>query len=29
VLAFRTVTFWLPAPVGWVAFVHLQRRKHV
>ncbi|SDF41017.1 conserved hypothetical protein [Blastococcus fimeti] len=29
VLAFRTVTFWLPAPVGWVAFVHLQRRQHI
>ncbi|MGY1753508.1 lysylphosphatidylglycerol synthase transmembrane domain-containing protein [Blastococcus sp. SYSU D01042] len=29
VLAFRTVTFWLPAPVGWVAFVHLQRRRYV
>ncbi|MCA0145081.1 YbhN family protein [Blastococcus sp. LR1] len=29
VLAFRTVTFWLPAPVGWLAFVGLQRRKHV
>lgn len=29
VLAFRTATFWLPAPVGWVAFVHLQRRQHI
>ncbi|RBY86656.1 hypothetical protein DQ244_18415 [Blastococcus sp. TBT05-19] len=29
VLAFRTVTFWLPAPVGWLAFVGLQRRRHV
>ena len=29
VLAFRTVTFWLPAPVGWVAFVRLQRRRLV
>ncbi len=29
VLAFRTVTFWLPAPVGWVAFVHLQRRRYI
>ncbi len=29
VLAFRTVTFWLPAPLGWVAFVHLQRRQYV
>jgi glycosyltransferase 2 family protein len=26
VLAFRTVTFWLPAPIGWGAFVTLQRR---
>jgi uncharacterized membrane protein YbhN (UPF0104 family) len=26
VLAFRTVTFWLPAPLGWLAFVQLQRR---
>ena len=25
VLAFRTVTFWLPAPLGWGAFVLLQR----
>lgn len=29
VLAFRVVTFWLPAPVGWVAFVRLQRRRYV
>ncbi len=29
VLAFRAATFWLPAPVGWVAFVHLQRRRYV
>ena len=27
VLAFRTVTFWLPAPLGWLAFVTLQRRR--
>ncbi|MGY1772740.1 lysylphosphatidylglycerol synthase domain-containing protein [Blastococcus sp. SYSU D00813] len=27
VLAFRTATFWLPAPVGWLAFVHLQRTR--
>lgn len=26
VLVFRAVTFWLPAPLGWVAFVQLQRR---
>jgi glycosyltransferase 2 family protein len=26
VLAFRAVTFWLPAPLGWLAFVGLQRR---
>ena len=26
VLLFRTATFWLPAPIGWVAFVGLQRR---
>jgi uncharacterized membrane protein YbhN (UPF0104 family) len=25
VLIFRTATFWLPAPVGWVAFARLQR----
>jgi hypothetical protein len=25
VLAFRAVTFWLPAPLGWGAFVLLQR----
>ncbi len=29
VLAFRVVTFWLPAPVGWVAFVNLQRRRAI
>ncbi|SDG02663.1 conserved hypothetical protein [Blastococcus aurantiacus] len=29
VLAFRVVTFWLPAPVGWLAFVHLQRRHAI
>ncbi|SOD97977.1 lysylphosphatidylglycerol synthase transmembrane domain-containing protein [Blastococcus haudaquaticus] len=29
VLAFRTATFWLPAPVGWLAFVRLQRRHLV
>jgi uncharacterized membrane protein YbhN (UPF0104 family) len=26
VLVFRTATFWLPAPVGWGAFVAAQRR---
>jgi uncharacterized membrane protein YbhN (UPF0104 family) len=26
VLLFRVATFWLPAPVGWGAFVALQRR---
>jgi uncharacterized protein (TIRG00374 family) len=26
VLAFRAATFWLPAPLGWLAFVGLQRR---
>jgi len=25
VLLFRTVTFWLPAPAGWVALHYLQR----
>jgi uncharacterized membrane protein YbhN (UPF0104 family) len=29
VLAFRAVTFWLPAPIGWVAFVGLQRRQRI
>jgi glycosyltransferase 2 family protein len=29
VLAFRTVTFWLPAPIGWGAFVVLQRRGSI
>lgn len=29
VLAFRAVTFWLPAPIGWGAFVLLQRRAWV
>ncbi len=26
VLLFRLLTFWLPVPVGWVAFNYLQRR---
>jgi glycosyltransferase 2 family protein len=26
VLLFRIATFWLPAPIGWVAFITLQRR---
>ena len=25
VLLFRTVTFWLPVPIGWVALTYLQR----
>jgi glycosyltransferase 2 family protein len=25
VLAFRAATFWLPAPIGWLAFIGLQR----
>lgn len=29
VLAFRTATFWLPAPLGWGAFVALQRRSRI
>jgi uncharacterized protein (TIRG00374 family) len=29
VLAFRTATFWLPAPIGWVAFVALGRRGRI
>jgi glycosyltransferase 2 family protein len=29
VLSFRAVTFWLPAPAGWVAFVALQRRARI
>jgi uncharacterized membrane protein YbhN (UPF0104 family)/tRNA A-37 threonylcarbamoyl transferase component Bud32 len=29
VLAFRAVTFWLPAPLGWLAFVGLQRRGQI
>ncbi len=29
VLAFRTATFWLPAPLGWLAFVTLQRRNRI
>jgi uncharacterized membrane protein YbhN (UPF0104 family) len=28
-LAFRTATFWLPAPVGWGAFLVLQRRHRI
>jgi glycosyltransferase 2 family protein len=27
VLLFRTVTFWLPVPVGWAAFSYLQRQQ--
>jgi glycosyltransferase 2 family protein len=27
VLLFRTVTFWLPVPLGWVALNQLQRRE--
>jgi len=29
VLAFRAATFWLPAPIGWAAFVALQRRSWI
>jgi glycosyltransferase 2 family protein len=29
VLAFRAATFWLPAPVGWVAFTALQRAERI
>ncbi len=29
VLAFRAATFWLPAPLGWGAFVALQRRGRI
>ena len=29
VLAYRTATFWLPAPLGWLAFVGLQRRGRI
>jgi uncharacterized membrane protein YbhN (UPF0104 family) len=29
VLAFRTATFWLPAPVGYLAMLGLQRRGRV
>lgn len=29
VLAFRAATFWLPAPLGWCAFVVLQRRGRI
>lgn len=29
VLAFRAATFWLPAPLGWIAFVGLQRRDRL
>ncbi len=27
VLLFRLLTFWLPVPVGWVAFNYLQRKQ--
>ena len=26
VLIFRTATFWLPIPVGWISYLQLQRR---
>ena len=29
VLAFRAATFWLPAPIGWGAFVALQRTGRI
>ncbi|WP_100497495.1 lysylphosphatidylglycerol synthase transmembrane domain-containing protein [Geodermatophilus chilensis] len=29
VLAFRTATFWLPAPFGWLAFLALQRKQRI
>ncbi len=29
VLAFRTATFWLPAPLGWGAFLALQRTGRI
>ena len=25
VLIFRTATFWLPIPVGWISYLQLQR----
>jgi uncharacterized membrane protein YbhN (UPF0104 family) len=27
VLLFRTLTFWLPVPVGWAALGYLQRKN--
>jgi uncharacterized membrane protein YbhN (UPF0104 family) len=29
VLLFRTLTFWLPVPVGWGAFNYLERHKYL
>ena len=29
VLLFRTLTFWLPVPVGWGAFNYLERRGYL
>jgi uncharacterized membrane protein YbhN (UPF0104 family) len=29
VLLFRVATFWLPAPLGWMAFVNLQRNGFI
>ena len=26
VLIFRTATFWLPIPVGWISYLELRRR---
>jgi uncharacterized membrane protein YbhN (UPF0104 family) len=29
VLLFRTITFWLPVPLGWGAFNYLERHKYL
>ena len=29
VLLFRTITFWLPVPVGWGAFNYLERHEYI
>jgi len=28
-LLFRTITFWLPVPVGWGAFNYLERHDYI
>ena len=29
VFLFRTITFWLPVPPGWIAFQIMQRKNYI